>query len=285
MGIILSIIAYFFVALIGVSQKFVSAGTPIVLTLFFQNIIFLLLILPSIKRNKFKIQQPQQYYVYAIRTLSGVACYACFFYIIKYIPVSEGLLLQHAASIWIPMISYLWLKVTMPKKLWWSIIIGFVGLIFILKPQGDITHLLLIIGISCGILQGISVVSIRRLTATEPTSRILFYYFLFGTIVTLPFAIKPLLSITSSDFFFLTLVGLNTFIAQYIIAISLRYAKARTLGPTCYFSILFSAILSYLFWHETLDHLVLMGMSLVILSGLLQIYLTHFSRKPHEIKA
>jgi len=274
LGIIVSLIAYFFVALIGVFQKSISVSTPLVVTLFFQSMISLALIIPWALKDGVSIKHKDQVFTYVIRIFSGLACYAALFYIIRYMPISEGLLFQYTSSLWIPFIALVWLKVRMPTRLWSSILIGFVGVIFLLEPQARVMDWVLFIAISSGILQAISVVAIRKLLVTEPISRILFYYFLIGTIVTFPYARHSLLSLSLHDVIFLVAVGLTTFAAQYIIALSLRYAKASTLAPTCYFSILFAGVFDWLIWHVHPRFTVMIGMALVIFSGLLLIYLT-----------
>jgi drug/metabolite transporter (DMT)-like permease len=272
-GLIFSLFAYFFVALMGELQKLLPTSTPIVLILLSQNVVCLILSIPWVYQNGFKIKNKQQHKVYAIRILSGVVCYALLFILMRYIPISESLLFQYSASIWIPFVSLCWLKDKMSLRTWVSIIVGFIGIIFLLEPQSSILHWLLIIGVCCGFLQAVSIVAVKKLTTSEPISRILFYYFLVGTIITLPLSVSSFSALSFATIYILVAIGAIIFFAQFLIALSLRYCSASTIAPMCYFSILFSGCLDWFFWHKHPSDIALIGMLLIIFGGLFQAYM------------
>lgn len=262
-GIIICLIGYFFVALIGICEKSISSDTSLSVILFFQNIICFLLVVIELMPNKLKSLKTNQIGTYIIRITSGIGCYAILFYIIRYIPISEAFLYQYSASLWIPFIMLFWLNVNMEKNLWSGIIIGFIGIVIILKPNKETLGLISIAGIFCGILQAISMVAIRKLSITEPSGRILFYYFLVGTICSL-LLIMTNWQLEQKDLFWLLGVGISTYLAQKFLTVSLKYANTTTLAPICYSSILFSGFFAWIFWYEIPDRWTLLGMFLVI---------------------
>lgn len=155
-----------------------------------------------------------------------------------------------------------------------SIFIGFAGIACLLEVEFSVLHWILLVGVLTGVLQAISVVAIRRLSESEPVARILFYYTLIGTLITFPVAQHYFSMLTVNNILFLLCVGMTTFIAQYLIAFSLRFAHASTLGPTCYFSVLFSGFLDWMIWHDRPTTMAIIGMSLVVLSGFALVYLS-----------
>lgn len=273
-GILLALLAYLFISLIGISEKSISSTVSLPVILFFQNMVCLLMILPSIIKiglPGLKIQQPK---AYVVRIASGIGCYATLFYIIRYIPIPQALLYQYSASLWMPFLMFFLWKVRMPQNLWYGIIMGFIGIGLILKPDSDFFGIVTLFGLLCGILQAISMLAIRKLSLTEPVSRILFYYFLVGTLVTLPSAAHVFQMPSLLDFIFLISVGVNTYLGQHILTIALRYAQATTLAPMCYCCIVFSGIFGLVFWKEIPEMLSLVGMALVIIGCLLSIIFT-----------
>jgi len=86
------------------------------------------------------------------------------------------------------------------------------------------------------------------------------------------------LHISKHDFILLLSIGLCTFLGQQLITRSLTYAKATTLAPMCYASIIFSVLFGWLLWHETLDLLSLIGMLLIIGGGILTTVLSNSVR-------
>lgn len=267
-GVFLSLLGYFFISLIGICEKSISPDISVPTILFFQNFICFFLVIGSLLKSKnrsLKIKNPS---AYIIRIASGLTCYATLFYIIRYIPISEALLYQYSASLWIPFIMLVWFKVFIDKTLWWGIIIGFIGILLVLNPSSSVLSMVSLIGVICGIAQAISVVVIRVLLTTETTERILFYYFLVGSCVMFPLMIKSNISINWHDALLLVGVGLNTFAGQNLLTTAFRYANPATLAPICYMNILYSGVIGWIFWHETPHSQALLGMVLIIIGCL-----------------
>jgi len=273
-GILICLLAYFFISLTGIFSKFLTQTTSISIILFFQNIICFLLITAGLIKNKISILKPQHISTYLVRIISGLACYASLFYIIKFIPISEALIYQYSASLWIPFIMLFWWNVRMPRQLWWGILIGFVGILLILKPGSAHLGFVSLIGLICAISQALSVVSVRKLSINEPMLRILFYYFLVGTIISTPFLIINWTPLTLNNLLLLSAVGLSTYLAQRFFTAAFHYANATTLAPICYSSILFSGLFGWFFWHEMPAGITLLGMILVIAGCLLSVVMS-----------
>lgn len=273
-GILFCLISYFFISLIGICKKSITFDISIPIILFFQNIICFALMMPHLFKGQVGWIPKQQLGTYFIRIASGLACYASLFIIIRFIPISEALIYQYSASLWIPFIMLLWLRERMEKKLWWGIVIGFIGILFILRPDSSLLSMIAILGIACGLLQGLSMVAVRKLAITEPTVRILFYYFLVGTLIFFPWAIMRWPTISLNNFIFLVGVGLSTYLAQKFFAISLRFATPTVLAPICYTCILYSGFLGWLFWNEIPEAITLGGMALIIFGCLLTIFMS-----------
>lgn len=278
-GIFICLLSYFFISLIGVSEKCISHDINISTILLFQNLICLFLTTLSLLRQKIPLQI-QQSHTYVIRIMTGLGCYALLFYIIRFMPISEALLYQYTGSLWIPFIGLIWLNVKMPKKLWTGILIGFVGITLILHPTVSQINFISLIGLLCGICQGISMVAIRKLSLTEPVMRIMFYNFLIATGILLPVVILHWHPIELKDAFFLLAVGLTTYIAQKLFTISIKFTDPSILAPICYTSILYSGIFGWLIWNEVPKPITLIGMGLVIIGCILTIMMN----KPSEME-
>lgn len=273
-GILICLLGYFFVSLIGLAEKSISHAIHIGTILFFQNLICLILILFKFSHSKDKELKIQQFNTYAIRILTGVGCYAVLFYIIRFIPISEALIYQYSASLWIPFIMLFWLNIKMPRKMWYGILVGFAGILLILNPNSSILGTITFWGFFCGILQALSVVAIRKLSTTESNLRIMFYTFLVGTLITLPLYISDYSRISLHDFIFLLAVGISSYLSQKFIVLSLNYANPSTLGPVCYSTILFSGLTAWFFWHEVPSKENLFGMGLVLLGCILTVVMS-----------
>lgn len=269
-GAIYVTLCYFFLALFSASAKRASETVSTFTILFFQNSLCFLLNLPRAWQVGIKTHYPS---LHLVRDVFGFTSYFFFILSVGYIPLASAVLLANSAPLWIPFIIWIWFKKRVPLYLWGALIVGFVGLGFILKPTKEIFNIASIYALFSGIFIGVAMVAIRRLTHTEPASRILFYYFLLGTVVSFPGAFKDFpLAFSMPVLSFLLVAAGFFYLVQICITIGFKKGKASTLSPLAYTVVLFSAILDRIFWHKVPDFWSIMGMVLVIIGGIASIY-------------
>lgn len=273
-GATFALLCFLSISFMSVCSKIASESVSVLTVVFFQNIICFLINLPRALRHGASGLKTHHPFLHATRSIAGVLCFYFLFLSIKYIPLANALLLQNTAPLWIPFVIWIWLKIKVPSHLWWSLVIGFAGVILILKPIAHIINPWAIIGLASGILLAIALVAIKRLTHTEPYERVFFYYFLLGSLFSLPFALQDFTAaFTDHTIFFLLGVAVLFYLAQIFITLAYGRGKPSTLSPLCYSAVLFSAILDWLIWHNIPDTFAMIGMALVIFGGVFSVYL------------
>jgi drug/metabolite transporter (DMT)-like permease len=281
-GAIICLLGYFCIALMGACAKLVPTTIPVLIIVFFQNFVCLLLTLPQVMTGGIKTLKTHHPYLHLTRDIAGLLSFFALFFSIRYIPLVDGMLLQNAAPLWIPFVVWAWLKTKVPSHVWWGIIIGLIGITLIIKPGTEVLKPAIFIGLVSGMLLAVSLIAIRRLTLTEPTYRILFYYFLIASLVSFPFALINWVELTLKEFLLLLSVGIFMFLGQVLITYSFKHAKASTLSPISYSTIIFSGIFGWLLWNDIPDWISLLGMILVIFGGIMTIILERRSQKRLE---
>lgn len=264
------ILCYFFLALFSASAKMASTTVSTFTVLFFQNMICFLFNLPKALKEGIKTGRP---YLHLLRDASGFASYFLFVLAVTYIPLANAVLLSNSSPLWIPFVIWIWFRKKVPPYLWASLIVGFLGVVFILKPTTHMADIASFYALLSGIFLGVAMVAIRQLTHTEPSSRILFYYFLFGTVVSFPKAAMDFSSaFTLPVLYFLLAASLFFYLVQVCINLGFKKGKVSTLSPLAYTVVLFSAILDRIFWHKVPDIWSLIGMVLIIGGGVASVY-------------
>ncbi len=271
-GAAICTLGYFCVAVMSACSKLAVSKVPVPTVLFFQNLICLALILPWVLKKGLMSLKTRRIGLHLTRDITGLLSFFSLFFALKTIPLADGVLLQNTAPLWIPLVIYGWLRIHIKKYLWWGMLIGFLGVVLILKPGSDALQIGSFLGITSGIFLGISLVSIRRLTSTEPLYRILSIYSLFGVLATAPFAFSGPLFFPPYTWLLLLGVGGFMFLAQILITYSFKHGKASTLAPIAYSAVFFSVILGWLIWNHIPDFLSIIGMILVITGSILSIY-------------
>jgi drug/metabolite transporter (DMT)-like permease len=165
---------------------------------------------------------------------------------------------------------------------WSAVAVGFAGVIVMLWPHLDLGRytnaassaaaLGAIFALISAFTNAGSVIQTRRLTDTETTSSIVFYFSLFCTIgglLTLPFGwIVP----TWPQLAALIGLGMIGGLSHILLTESYRYAPASLVAPLDYTALLWAFILGYWFFDELPTATVYIGSAIVAGSGLFVIW-------------
>jgi drug/metabolite transporter (DMT)-like permease len=166
---------------------------------------------------------------------------------------------------------------------WSAVLIGFAGVIVMLIPHFDISHYAMagtaavatlgsIFAVLSAIFNAGTVIQTRRLTQSETTSSIVFYFSLvtaLAGLVTLPFAWQ---TPTGSQLTMLISLGVVGGIAHIFLTESYRYATASVIAPFDYTSMLWALLLGYWVFGELPSALVYLGAAIVAGAGLFVIW-------------
>ena len=117
----------------------------------------------------------------------------------------------------------------------------------------------------------VAMMSVRWLGATEPVTRILFYYFLLSTLMSVPIAVVDWQPIPAQAWSWLIGLGVAQLLSQMLIVVAYRFASAEKLGPFIYSVIVFTAVIDWVVWHHVPSPATYLGMALVIVGGLIAV--------------
>lgn len=277
-GVLFAILASFLYAGMSVFVKLLGEGQTTV------TVVFARFLFGFICLSPWFFQRPSELKVdhlgrVLVRCVTSVLAMMCMFYALKYLSVADALLLNNTFPLFLPLLSFLFLRIKTPFLMMVGIVIGFIGVGLILNPKVQPLNWPLFAALLSGFLAALALLQIRLLTRSSTPKQIVFYLLLFGTIVMglmLPFSfIRPNLL----QGFFLILIGLLGAFYQVLMTLSLKYAKASVVSPIYYSCILFSIFFDWAIWHKVPHEIELIGMGLIILGGILTIV---FSEK--EIK-
>ena len=165
---------------------------------------------------------------------------------------------------------------------WSAVGIGFVGVLVMLWPHFNLEHLAVAgsvsgaVGAGCAVAAAFtnagSVIQTRRLTSTETTSSIVFYFSFICAIAGL--LTLPLGWITPTGPQLAALIGLGIFggLAHILLTESYRYAAASVVAPFDYSAMVWAFLLGYVLFNEVPTLPVYIGSGIVAAAGLFVIY-------------
>jgi len=259
----------FFFAGMGVAVKAAAETLPNAMVVFFRSAVGLLFLLPWVARLGFRELATRHLREHLVRGFAGLAAMYCFFYAIGHMPLADAVLLNYSLPLFLPFIGNLWLGEAIPGRLWPGLILGFLGILLILKPGLDLFNPVALVGVAAAVLAAVAQVGIRRLTLTEPTTRIVFYFGVVSTVVSAIPLIRVWKRPEPAVWGILAALGLLATFGQLFLTKAYAQAPAAQVGPFIYTSVVFAAAFDAWIWGRWPDWLSVGGAVLVGAAGIL----------------
>ena len=234
---------------------------------FFFGLIPILMLVPRSEFKTFyKTSRPR---LHAFRAITGTLAIIALFIALREIPLADVVSLTFGGPIFVTLGSIFFLSEKVGIRRWLAVLIGFFGMLLIVKPAYEELNIYYIFPIIFCIFFACVALSIRSLSSTEPNYRIALYFSLLSMIVgllTLPFGwVMP----NKFELFLLIFTGLVGSVANILLTVSLRYAEASLVTPTKYLNLVFAILLGYFIWSEIPKLLTLVGAGLIIISSVI----------------
>ena len=263
-GALLILLGEALLAVMGALIKHLSQELPTELIVFYRNLFGLLLLLPIILRSGFSQLKTQQLPMHLLRASLGLTAMYGFFYVLGNMPLTEAFLVKLTTPFFMPIVAALWLGESIRRKNLVAIIIGFIGVIFILRPGTESFEPIALIGLGAAALAGSAKVCIRKMGGTENSVTIVFYFGLFSSVLSL----IPLLWSWQVPLLhhwpYILLMGLMGTLGQLALTRAYRIANPGQIGPYVYSSVVYGAALGWFIWGEALLMTTLIGSALIL---------------------
>lgn len=281
-GVFWMILASFCFALMNIFVKILSTSLGILEITFFRNIFGVLFVLIMLYKAPLK-QIGGKPWLLFFRGFMGFVSLLALIYNVAHISLAEAMTFSKTAPIFIAIISYFLLKETLGFRGWFAVIIGFVGIIFIMQPLNYSVKGTDIIGLFSGFGAALAYSSVKELRKYYDTKIIVLSFVVVGSL-------GPLLIIGMNEvfafenfsnffgitampkgitWFYIVLMGFFGTGAQIFLTKAFGFGRAGIVAAAGYLDIVFVTIFSAIIWNIFPNLLAIFGIILVIVGGLL----------------
>ncbi|MBV1880973.1 MAG: DMT family transporter [Pseudomonadales bacterium] len=267
-GALYILAAEFLLSAMAAIIKHLSQELPIEMIVFFRNFFGLLALLPLLAHGGLSQLRTNRIGMHLLRGLTGVTAMYGFFFVIGNIPLTEAVLVKLTTPFFLPIITFLWLGEAIRSNTKWAIVIGFIGVIFILRPGADNFEPLAIIGVFAAVFASFAKVCIRRMATTEPSIRIVFYFGLICSSVTAIPLIWSWQTPSTETWLWLIGMGIIGSCGQILMTRGYQVANPGQIGPYVYSSLIYASAFGWYFWGETPLLTTAIGCVFIIGAGL-----------------
>ncbi len=264
-GIIFMLIAEAGFSCMWACVKFSGTHIPFFQIVFFRGFTSVIILgtMMIAKGETFRIKNKK---LLLLRCVVGTTAMMMAFYALTKTSIGNVATLLHTSPVFVAFLSPIFLKEKPNMHLLVWILLAFVGVIFIVKPNQDIFHNVSILALIAGFLAGVAYMSVRQLHKTEQTLTITFYFLLFVSLASLPFCLVGYTP--PENIHWIALIGSGVFgaVAQLFLTMAYRCGPANLLTPFTTAAVVFSFLIGWFFWSESPDIYTLMGATFIVIA-------------------
>lgn len=302
-GIALKLLSAFLFTVMWAGAKAAAAQYPIGEIVFFRSALaMVVLVVWLIWQGEFPgALHTRRPFGHIARGIIGSGGMIFGFLSVGFLPLPDATAIGFAAPLITVVLAAILLGETVRLYRWSAVAVGFLGVLIMLRehlgegfnavdetglPRGTIGAILAIVGAFC---QAGAVIQTRRLTSSERTGAIVFYFSTLTTVMGLAFMTLPLLwpaswpgakalaghvwvTPTAADLALLCGMGIIGGIAQIAMTESFRYADASVVAPFDYTAMIWAVAIGVAFFSEPVSPSVLIGSGVVAAAGIFVVW-------------
>ena len=182
--------------------------------------------------------------------------------------MAQALTLAFVSPIIVTILSIFYLKEKVGIHRWSAVIIGFIGVLIIIRPGFLDINFASISAIGAGTAYAFYIIYTRKLSFIDSPIVTLLFTGVVGCIlisIILPFYWTNL---DMRQLLLLILLASIGTLGHFLIILSLRLGEASKLAPLGYFEISTNILVGYMFFGDLPDIWIYLGLSLIVFSGI-----------------
>ncbi len=268
-GITLALISTALFTIVGVFVRQLSTDYDTFQILFFRQLIFMLLLLPAIRKNIGVLLKPNKISLHLLRILGAFTALYFGFISVSNIPFSDATALGFLQVLFVALIAYFVLVEQITSSRIFTIVVGFIGVMTVVRPTFASHNLYVLSGVIAALGASVAVVCVRKVAQSEPKITLMAYQALAIGLMTLIPTLYLWRTPTVEDFMLLLLVGIISSFAQYVGISAYKWVQANIIVNVEYVKIIYSLIIGLVVFSEIPDLWSMIGALIILISALI----------------
>jgi len=216
--------------------------------------------------------------LHVARGVLGIVSLAAFAFGVRHLRLSEAYTIFFVAPLLITAFAALVLREKVDARRWMVIIVGFAGVLIVLRPSGEGTISLAGLAIlACAVGYALSAITVRILGRTDSTQSMVFWLMLFVAVGAGILALPDWRPIQRADWPVIGAMVVTGSIGQWAITEAFKLGEASVIAPLEYTALVWGVGLDWVLWRILPLPRTFVGAAVVIACG---IYLIRRERSP-----
>ncbi len=273
LGIVMMLVAWFMFSLVDTGAKWLAIiAMPSAQVAFFRYVGHLVVSVGMIARGGLTIDRFRTSHLWMVsaRGVLLAAATTSNFYILQFLPLTITSAIMFSSPVIVCLLSVTILKEKIGPWRWVAIILGFVGVMVVIRPFGEAFHPAMLLAVFNAVCLAQYSIMTRQLAGKVPTDTMQFYMGAVGTGLTAPLAFLTWETPTSAgQWSVLIMIGVFAWLGHQLLTHAHRFGTASILMPFTYSFLIYLAVLSYVFFGHIPGLWTLIGAAIIVFSGLI----------------
>ena len=234
---------------------------------FFRNFFGVIAALPLLLRHGPDLLRTTQLPRYLFRCAIGVLSMFCGFWAIGHLPLAQAVSLSYSTPLFVTIAAVLMLGEQVRARRWAAVVLGFVGVLVIVRPGSANFSTGTLIALSAAILSGLVSIQIKQLSHTEPADRIV----LWTTLLWVPMSLGPALFVwewpRGITWLWVAAAGVLGTGGHMLWTRALKLGDVSALTPISFMQLPIVATLGYLLFDEQVDRWTAIGAGIIFMAN------------------
>lgn len=192
---------------------------------------------------------------------------------LRFNPLAINTAIAFASPLIITALAVPFLGEAIGLRRWVAVLVGFCGVIVIVRPVGEAVNLYALLPLGCAVTSAIMDIVTRRISDTENALSMLLCSSVAVMLVAAGFAFDGTWRLpTPVDFGFLIITGLLSGAAHYLLIETFVLAEAAVVAPFRYSALVWGLLIGFIVWGDLPAVADWFGIALIVGSG---IYIIH----------
>ena len=235
---------------------------------FFRNVFGFLFAAPLLLRHGTGLLRTDRLPLYFGRCALGIVSMLAGFWALVNLPLAQAVALSYSTPLFVTIGAVLVLGEVVGVRRWSAVLIGFVGVLVIVRPLGHDFTAGALIAVLAAAMSAAVAVSIKILSRTERPDAIVLY----TTLIWVPMSFVPALFFwewpNAESWMWVTLAGFFGTTAHMCWTRALKIGDASAITPISFVQLPVVAILAYMLFDERLDRWTALGSCIIFASNI-----------------
>ncbi|MBT5051046.1 MAG: DMT family transporter [Rhodospirillaceae bacterium] len=243
--------------------KMLGRTIPPVELVFFRYVVGIIVLMPLFYRMGFVGLKTQRPGPHICRLFLATLGQTGIFISIVHMNLADATALMFSKPLFTTIIAVLFLSELVSGRRWTATIIGFAGVIVMLRPGAGVIDPYALVAVGAALSMAMANALIRFMAPTEPPTRILFYYHLGGVFLLAGPAFWVWQTPEGTDWLLIFLLGCGQTLAMICYVRAFSVGEANAIGPSEYARLIYAGLIGVFIFGETIDIWTLVGITII----------------------